>query len=72
MGRAGPVSWPARSPDLTPCDYFLWEYLKYIVYREPPNNISDLKTKISEAVATIDDDTLEKVYKNMKNGFASY
>ena len=20
--------WPARSPDLTPCDYFLWGYVK--------------------------------------------
>ena len=24
MGRGGPIDWPARSPDLTPCDYFIW------------------------------------------------
>ena len=23
LGRAGPIEWPARSPDLTPCDFFL-------------------------------------------------
>ena len=23
IGRGGPVEWPARSPDLTPCDFFL-------------------------------------------------
>ncbi len=23
MGRGGPISWHSRSPDLTPCDYFL-------------------------------------------------
>jgi len=23
IGRGGPLSWPARSPDLTPLDYFL-------------------------------------------------
>ena len=23
IGRGGPISWPARSPDLTPLDYFL-------------------------------------------------
>jgi hypothetical protein len=22
--RRGPHEWPARSPDLTPCDFFLW------------------------------------------------
>ncbi|GBO06753.1 hypothetical protein AVEN_202694-1 [Araneus ventricosus] len=29
----GNISWPARSPDLSPCDYFLWGYLKLEVYR---------------------------------------
>lgn len=24
IGRRGPIEWPARSPDLTPLDYFLW------------------------------------------------
>ena len=24
----GDVEWPARSPDLSPCDVFLWGYLK--------------------------------------------
>ena len=24
MGRAGPISWSARSPDLTPLDFWLW------------------------------------------------
>uniref|UniRef100_A0A8D2J2S7 Transposase n=1 Tax=Varanus komodoensis TaxID=61221 RepID=A0A8D2J2S7_VARKO len=24
----GDVGWPARSPDLSPCDFFLWGYLK--------------------------------------------
>ncbi|KAJ4435848.1 hypothetical protein ANN_18467 [Periplaneta americana] len=24
--------WPSRSPDLTPCDFFRWEYMKYAVY----------------------------------------
>jgi hypothetical protein len=23
IGRGGPINWPARSPDLTPLDYFL-------------------------------------------------
>ena len=28
LGRRGPHEWPARSPDLTPCDFFLWGWAK--------------------------------------------
>lgn len=35
IGRGGPVAWPARSPDLTPLDFFLWGHLKALVYRNP-------------------------------------
>ncbi|KAJ8962876.1 hypothetical protein NQ318_001284 [Aromia moschata] len=32
IGRNGPIHWPARSPDLTPCDFYLWGYMKQLVY----------------------------------------
>ena len=39
-----PCPWPARSPDLTPCDYFLWGYVKDKVFVPPqPVSIPDLK-----------------------------
>ncbi|EZA48673.1 hypothetical protein X777_13179, partial [Ooceraea biroi] len=28
IGRGGRISWPARSPDLMPLDFFLWGHLK--------------------------------------------
>jgi hypothetical protein len=28
IGRGGAINWPARSPDLVPCDFFLWSHLK--------------------------------------------
>ena len=28
IGRGGPISWPPRSPDLTPLDFFFWGYVK--------------------------------------------
>ena len=28
--------WPARSPDLTPCDFFLWGWMKEEVYKRMP------------------------------------
>jgi len=34
--------WPERSPDLSPCDYFLWGYVKDKVFVPPqPVSISD-------------------------------
>ena len=64
IGRGGPVSWTARSPDLTPCDFFLWSYLKDRVFAIRPNTIAELKTKIRSAIASISEDTLQKVVKN--------
>ena len=29
----GDIAWPARSPDLTVPDFFLWEFLKDRVFR---------------------------------------
>jgi hypothetical protein len=47
MGRGSPnLPWPANSPDLTPCDFFLWGYLKSRVYRTQPENLDELRTRI--------------------------
>jgi len=67
IGRAGPISWPARSPDLTPCDFFLWGFVKDQVFQDLPSSIPQLKTKIRQAIASITQDTLEKVYENLEN-----
>ena len=32
IGRGGPHHWPARSPDLSPMDYCVWEWTKELVY----------------------------------------
>ena len=29
------ITWPARSPDITPPDFLLWEFVKDQVYRTP-------------------------------------
>ena len=46
LGTYGPIEWPARSPDITPLDFFLWGHLKTVVYADPPVNLADLKNKI--------------------------
>ena len=53
LGRRGPIEWPARSPDLAPCDFFLWGYLKNIVYSEKSVTIEQLCSRITTACADI-------------------
>ena len=59
-------SWPARSTDLTPCDYFFWDYVKYKVFVPPhPVSIPDLKNRITAAVETITPDLLIRVWQEL-------
>ena len=53
IGRGGPIGWPARSPDLTPCDFFLWGYVKSRVYAVPVTTMEQLKDRIKDAFAHI-------------------
>ena len=46
IGRYGPSEWPARSPDLTPLDFYVWGRLKTLVYSEPVNTRNELVEKI--------------------------
>ena len=46
ISRFGDINWPARSPDLSAPDYFLWGYLKGKVYQERPHTIQQLKENI--------------------------
>lgn len=55
IGRVGPVAWPPRSPDLTPCDFFLWGYMKSLVFKTPVNTREELIERINQAAATIRD-----------------
>ncbi|KAJ8942137.1 hypothetical protein NQ318_021645 [Aromia moschata] len=56
IGRNGPIHWPARSPDLTPCDFYLWGHMKQLVYSKPVNSIEELTARIRVAAETIRED----------------
>jgi hypothetical protein len=49
IGRGGPVSWPARSPDLSALDFFLWGYVKSLVYETPVRGEEDLLARVMAA-----------------------
>ena len=55
--------WPPRSPDLTPCDYFLWGYVKEAVYVPPlPTTLNNLRQRITAAVHAVTNDMLSRVW----------
>ena len=50
------VPWPARSPDLSSLDFFLWGYVKQLVYcRRSFNNLAELR------------ETIEDVFEDIRN-----
>ena len=66
------LPWPAKSPDLAPCDFFLWGYLKSIVYTDRPRTLLHLKDNIRRAIADIGlpVNMLERVEENFKKRVA--
>ncbi|XP_076545898.1 uncharacterized protein LOC143305599 [Osmia lignaria lignaria] len=58
--------WPPRSPDLTPPDFFLWGTLKCQVYANNPRTLEELKENIQKSILEITEDTLKKVFENMR------
>ncbi|GFX11622.1 uncharacterized protein TNCV_5141971 [Trichonephila clavipes] len=64
ISRFGPVNWPPRSCDLTPLDYFLWGYVKSLVYANKPQTLDHFEDNIRRVIADIRPQMLEKVIEN--------
>ncbi|GFW03779.1 uncharacterized protein TNCV_2538901 [Trichonephila clavipes] len=64
ISRFGPVNWPPRSCDLTPLDYFLWGYVKSLVYADKPQTPDHLEDNIRRVIADIRPQMFEKVIEN--------
>ena len=62
----GDIGWPPRSPDLNPCDFFLWGYVKSKVYEHRPSTLEHLKAAITEEVNAIPHNMLERVMVNFR------
>ena len=60
------LAWPLLSPDATPCDFFLWIYVKDQVYVPPlPASIPELKVRIRTTIETITADMLQTVWSEL-------
>ncbi|GFW61024.1 uncharacterized protein TNCV_4872341 [Trichonephila clavipes] len=69
ISRFGPVNWPPRYCDLTPLDYFLWGYVKSLVYADKPQTLDHLEDNIRRVIADIRPQMLEKVIENWTSRF---
>jgi hypothetical protein len=67
IGRSGSIAWPPRLPDLTPLDFFLWGYVKNLVYQVKINDLQHLKAHIRYAVATVTPNMLQAMWNEVTN-----
>lgn len=57
--------WPARSPDLTPLDYFLFGHLKNTIFKTAIHTIEELEAAIIREINNITEEQLQNVFENM-------
>lgn len=67
IGRRGSVEWPARSPDLTPPDFFLWGYVKNFVYGLKPQTLVELEQIIRQCCTEIPVEMLTRACRSVLN-----
>ena len=66
------MEWPARSPDLRPCDVFLWGYLKEKVFKHRPRSLEDLKERIQQEIDSIPPELTRRVMKRFRERLQQY
>ena len=66
MKERGFIEWPARSPDLTPLDFYLWGYLKSKVYFDKPESLEELKNRIRAEIQQIRPQTISKALQEFE------
>ena len=70
IGRGGPgdtnINCPARSPDLTPMDFFVWGFIKSKVYDRNYQNFDELKGVITTAFGLITEEMVVSTLTNLQ------
>ena len=69
IGRMDCIEWPARSPGMTPLDYFLWGYLKDRVYKTKPRSLQELRQRIQDEYDNIPAEYLANAIERFYNKF---
>nr|CAD2197414.1 unnamed protein product [Meloidogyne enterolobii] len=72
MGRSSanfvaPFSWPPYSPDLTPCDFFLWGWVKSQIYRTPSADLDELQARTQLAFNELPQEIINSAISTYEN-----
>jgi hypothetical protein len=61
------ITWPLRSPDFNPCDFFLWGFMEEQVYAKKVNNKDVLLMRINNVADIIRQtpNVLEKTWSSL-------
>jgi hypothetical protein len=66
IGRGVAILWPPRSLDLTQLDFFVWGYVKNLVYQVRNNDLQQLKADIRDPMAMVIHNMLPNTWKEVK------
>jgi hypothetical protein len=66
IGRSGTNFWHPRRPELTPIDYFLWGYVKNILYGDKMRDPWHLRDRITVAIATVTPDMIQRTWHEIE------
>jgi hypothetical protein len=59
IGRGGPRTWPALSPDLTPLDFLMGNSIKDIVYQDVPTTPENMGQRIIGGCAAMNQQVIK-------------
>jgi hypothetical protein len=62
----GPITRPPRSPDLTPLDFFLWGYIKDLVYQTKVQDVAKLHRRITAVCETVTPVMLQNTWQDVE------
>ena len=57
--------WPAKSPDLSPLDYWFWSVAMQELSRNPPSSIEELKSIVEGFAASLDPTEVNKAVRSI-------
>lgn len=60
IGNGGAIEWPARSPDISPLDFFLWGALQNFIYKNEVGTPEELERRIRNAFGRIRRRSIER------------
>ena len=60
------VPWPPHSPELNPCDYWLWAYVEMRVKKRTPNNRDELISLVDEELDNLSRNMVRNAVANIR------